>query len=274
MLLTADGHGTYAIMAATGKSKTSVWRWQERFAADGIEGLPSDKFRAPGKAPVAPAKVAEVVRMTHEPPPHEALHWTARALARAVSLGVITVQQIWAAHGVAPHRWRTFKLSRDPAFVEKLRDVVGLTWRRRHPTVVLSIDETSQIQALDRTPPVLPLKRSRGATMTHDYTRKGTMTLFTVLNETGGLPALWSGLGGPPPSARIAAGLAVGVVSDSGMTGLPSWPVFFSEPTRLLNLLHVGTDCPGSLKPMSQAAKTGSIGGSHQGGAFAGPAFE
>ena len=120
VLLTADGHGTNAIMAATGKSKTSVWRWQERFAADRVEGLLLDKSRPPGKAPVAPDKVAEVVRMTHEPPPHEATHWTARAMAKAVGLGVVTVQRIWAAHGLAPHRWRAFKLSRDTAFVEKL----------------------------------------------------------------------------------------------------------------------------------------------------------
>ena len=89
VLLTADGHGTHAIMAATGKSKTSVWRWQERFAADGVEGLLWDKSRPPGKAPVAPDKVAEVVRLTHEPPPHEATHWTARAMAKAVGLGVV-----------------------------------------------------------------------------------------------------------------------------------------------------------------------------------------
>ena len=146
VLLTAEGHGTHAIMAATGKSKTSVWRWQERFAADRVEGLLLDKSRPPGKAPVAPDKVAEVVRMTHEPPPHEATHWTARAMAKAVGLGVVTVQRIWAAHGLAPHRWRTFKLSRDPAFVEKLRDVVGLYVAPPAHAVVLSIDEKSQIQ--------------------------------------------------------------------------------------------------------------------------------
>lgn len=186
VLLTADGHGTHAIMAATGKSKTSVWRWQERFASDGVEGLLSDKSRPPGKAPVAPDKVAEVVRMTHEPPPHEATHWTARAMAKVVGLGVITVQRIWAAHGLAPHRWRTFKLSRDPAFVEKLRDVVGLYVAPPAHAVVLSIDEKSQIQALDRTQPGLPLNRGRGATMTHDYKRNGTTTLFAALNVLTG----------------------------------------------------------------------------------------
>ncbi len=97
--------------------------------------------------------------MTHEPPPHEATHWTARAMAKAVGLGVVTVQRIWNAHGLAPHRWRTFKLSSDPAFVEKLRDVVGLYVAPPAHAVVLSIDEKRQIQALDRTQPGLPLKR-------------------------------------------------------------------------------------------------------------------
>jgi transposase len=117
VLLTADGSGTHGIMATTGKSKTCVWRWQARFPEAGVKGLLSDKTRPPGKTPVPADKVAELVRLTQEPPPHEATHWTARAMARAVGLGVVTVQRIWAAHGLAPHRWRVFKLSRDPAFV-------------------------------------------------------------------------------------------------------------------------------------------------------------
>lgn len=121
VLLTADGLGTQAIMAATGKSKATVWRWQERFSEAGIGGLLRDKTRPPGKAPIAAGKTAEVVRLTQAPPPHEATHWTARAMAKAVGLGVATVQRIWAVHGLSPHRWRTFKLSKDPAFVEKLQ---------------------------------------------------------------------------------------------------------------------------------------------------------
>jgi transposase len=127
ILLTAEGLGTHAIMAAAGKSKTTVWRWQERFAEAGVEGLLSDKTRPPGKARISAGKTAEVVRRTQAPPPHEATHWTARAMAKAVGLGVATVKRIWAAHGLAPHRRRVFKLSKDPAFVEKLHDIVAST---------------------------------------------------------------------------------------------------------------------------------------------------
>ena len=185
VLLTADGLGTHAIMAA-GKSKTTVWRWQERFAEAGITGLLRDKTRPPGKAPIPADKTAEVVRLTQAPPPHEATQWTARAMAKAVGLGVATVQRIWAAHGLSPHRWRVFKLSKDPAFVEKLHDIVGLYVAPPAHAVVLSFDEKSQIQALDRTQPGLPLKKGRGATMTHDYKRHGTTTLFAALNVVTG----------------------------------------------------------------------------------------
>ena len=124
--LSADGVGTNAIMAATDTSKTTVWRWQARFMAEGVEGLLRDRTRPPGRAPVADDRAAAVVAMTLKPPPHEATHWTARAMAGAVGLAVSTVQKIWKAHGLAPHRWRAFKLSSDPAFAEKLHDVVGL----------------------------------------------------------------------------------------------------------------------------------------------------
>ncbi len=186
VLLSADGVGTHAIMAASGKSKTTVWRWQARFAQAGVDGLLCDRTRPPGKAPVAPDRVAEVIRLTQSPPPHEATHWTARAMAKAVRLGVVTVQRIWKAHGLSPHRWRQFKLSRDPAFVEKLHDVVGLYVSPPAHAVVLSVDEKSQIQALDRTQPGLPLKKGRGPTMTHDYKRNGTTTLFAALNVLTG----------------------------------------------------------------------------------------
>jgi transposase len=126
VLLSADGVGTNAIMAATGKSKTCVWRWQERFASEGVDGLLRDKTRPPGKPPTAVERVEDVVRRTLEPPPHEATHWTLRAMAKAAGLAASTVQAIWKSHGLAPHRWRQFKLSKDPAFAEKLHDVVGL----------------------------------------------------------------------------------------------------------------------------------------------------
>lgn len=186
VLLSADGVGTSAIMAATGTAKTTVWRWQERFMVEGIDGLLRDKTRPPGTAPIPEDRSAAVVALTLEPPPHEATHWTARAMAKTVGLAVSTVQKIWKTHGLAPHRWRLFKLSNDPAFVEKLHDVVGLYVAPPAHAVVLSMDEKSQIQALDRTQPGLPMKKGRGATMTHDYKRNGTTTLFAALNVLTG----------------------------------------------------------------------------------------
>ncbi len=186
ILLTAAGCGTMEIMRRTGKSKTCVWRWQERFMTEGVDGLLRDKTRPPGKAPVAQARVEALVRLTLAPPPHEATHWTAQAMATCAGLAVSTVQKIWKAHGLAPHRWRRFKLSNDPAFAEKLHDVVGLYVDPPAHAVVLSIDEKSQIQALDRTQPGLPLKKGRGATLTHDYKRNGTTTLFAALNILDG----------------------------------------------------------------------------------------
>jgi len=186
ILLTADSVGTNGVIAETGKSKTTVWRWQERFMAAGVDGLLHDQTRPPGKAPIAADRVAEVVRLTHEPPPSEATHWTVRDMAEAVGLAVTTIHRIWKAHGLAPHRWRAFKLSKDPAFAEKLQDIVGLYVRPPAHAVVLSVDEKSQIQALDRTQPGLPLKKGRGATMTHDYKRHGTTTLFAALNVLDG----------------------------------------------------------------------------------------
>jgi transposase len=186
VLLSANGVGTNAIMAATGKSKTCVWRWQERFASEGVDGLLRDKTRPPGKPSTAVERVEDVVRRTLEPPPHEATHWTLRAMAKAAGLAASTIQAIWKSHGLAPHRWRQFKLSKDPAFAEKLHDVVGLYVAPPAHAVVLSIDEKSQIQALDRTQPGLPMKKGRGATMTHDYKRNGTTTLFAALNVLDG----------------------------------------------------------------------------------------
>jgi len=161
ILLTADGVGTSAIMRTTGKSKTTVWRWQERFMTEGVQGLLHDKTRPPGIAPLDPAVVNKVVALTLKPPPHEATHWTARAMAQTVGIAVSTTQKIWKENGLAPHHWRQFKLSNDPTFAEKLHDIVGLYVSPPAHAVVLSIDEKSQIQALDRTQPGLLLKRGR-----------------------------------------------------------------------------------------------------------------
>ena len=153
ILLTEAGLGTAAIMAATATSKTCVWRWQERFMAEGVDGLLRDKTRPPGIAPLAPELVDKVVALTLEPPDHEATHWSVRAMAKAVGIAASSVVKIWHDHGLAPHRWRSFKLSNDKAFAKKLHDVVGLYVSPPAHAIVLSVDEKSQIQALDRTQP-------------------------------------------------------------------------------------------------------------------------
>jgi transposase len=186
LIATAEGAGTLEIMRRSRLSKPAVWRWQERFMREGIEGLLRDKTRKPGKAPLPPEVVARVVELTLGDPPGETTHWTARAMAKTVGIGVVSVQRIWKAHGLTPHRMKTFKLSKDPKFLEKFSDVVGLYLDPPAHAVVLSMDEKSQIQALDRTQPGLPMKKGRAGTMTHDYKRHGTTTLFAALNLLDG----------------------------------------------------------------------------------------
>jgi transposase len=186
ILLTAAGHGTAEIMRRAGVAKTAVWRWQERFMLAGVDGLLRDKTR-PSRIPRLPPEVAaRVVALTLGDPPGETTHWTAAAMAARVGISVSSVQRIWRAHGLQPHRMRHFKLSNDPQFAAKLRDIVGLYVDPPAHAVVLSIDEKSQIQALDRTQPGLPLKRGRCGTMTHDSKRNGTTTLFAALNVLEG----------------------------------------------------------------------------------------
>jgi transposase len=186
ILATADGCGTAEIMRRSGKAKPVVWTWQARFMAEGVDGLLRDKTRKPGKPPIAAETVARVVALTCATPPHEATHWTGRAMAEAAGISLRSVQRIWQAHHLQPHRVRTFKRSRDPQFADKLIDIVGLYVDPPAHAVVLSIDEKSQIQALDRTQPGLPLKPGRCGTMTHDYKRHGTTTLFAALNVLDG----------------------------------------------------------------------------------------
>jgi len=169
-----------------GISRPAVWRWQVRFAEAGIDGLVRDKTRKPGKPPTAEVVVRRVVALTCGEPPGETTHWTGRMMAKAAGLSLRTVQRIWAAHKLQPHRIRTFKRSRDPEFAAKLADIVGLYMAPPRHAVVLSVDEKSQIQALDRTQPGLPLKPGKAGTMTHDYVRHGTTTLFAALNVLDG----------------------------------------------------------------------------------------
>ena len=186
VLLTAAGVGTMSIVRALGKSKPTVWRWQQRFVAQGIAGLERDATRPGRKPPLAPAVIALVVGKTlHERPP-AATQWSTRTMARAVGLSQTSVRRIWNAHGLKPHLTRGFKLSNDKRFVDKLRDVVGLYLSPPDKAMVLSVDEKSQVQALDRTQPGLPIKKGRADTMTHDYKRHGTTSLFAALDVATG----------------------------------------------------------------------------------------
>jgi transposase len=186
VMLTADGSGTVEIMRRTGKSKTAVWRWQERFMTAGVDGLLRDKTRPSRVPPLGSEVVERVVALTQGDPPGETTHWTAAAMAEAAAVSVSSVQRIWRTHGLQPHRIRQFKLSNDPHFAAKLRDIVGLYVDPPAHAIVLSVDEKSQIQALDRTQPGLPLKPGRCGTMTHDYKRHGTTTLFAALDVLEG----------------------------------------------------------------------------------------
>ena len=160
VVATAEGLGTAAIMRTAGVSKTAVWRWQERFMSEGVDGLLRDKTR-PARVPKIADEIAQrIVAMTLGNPPGESTHWTGRMMAKLTGLSLTSVQRIWKTHGLAPQRIRTFKLSNDPKFAAKVRDIVGLYVDQPAHAVVLSVDEKSQIQALDRTQPGLPMKLS------------------------------------------------------------------------------------------------------------------
>ena len=186
VLFSAERLPVLEVARRAGGSRPAVWGWQRRFAEEGVDGLLRDKTRPPGKPPLPAATVAKVLALTCAEPPGEATHWTGRAMAKAVGISLRTVQRIWEAHRLQPHRVRTFKRSNDPAFAQKVEDIVGLYMHPPAHAVVLSIDEKSQIQALDRTQPGLPLKPGKCGTMTHDYKRNGTTTLFAALNVLEG----------------------------------------------------------------------------------------
>src|SRR5512144_146270 len=191
VLLSAERLPVLAVASEVGISRPAVWRWQQRFAEAGVDGLLRDKPRKPGKLRPSAETVAKVLALPCTEAPGEATHWTGRAVARAAGVSLRAVQRIWEAHRLQPHRIRTFKKSSDPAFAAKVEDIAGLYVEPPRHAVVLSIDEKSQIQALDRTQPGLPLKPGRCGTMTHDYKRNGTTTLFAALKRPrrqGGRP--------------------------------------------------------------------------------------
>ena len=184
ILLSAERLPVLEIAKRVGISRPMVWRWQQRFAEEGIEGLLRDKTRPPGIPPVPQAKVHAVVERTLREPPGAVTHWTGRAMAKAVGVSLRAVQRLWEAHRLQPHRIRTFKRSNDPQFVEKVENIVGLYMDPPKHAVVVSIDEKGQIQALDRTQPGLPLKPGKCGTMTHDYKRNGTTWTCLVKLES------------------------------------------------------------------------------------------
>jgi transposase len=186
VLGSADGLSGSAVCAQAGVSRPTVTRWLDRYEAGGLAAITSDRVRSGRPKRTGTDVDAEIVRRAQEDAPPEGTHWTTRLMAKELGVSRSHVSNIWRAHGLTPHRVDYFKISTDPRFVEKLRDVVGLYLNPPERAVVFSIDEKSQIQALDRTQPGLPLKKGRAGTMTHDYKRHGTTTLFAALEVATG----------------------------------------------------------------------------------------
>jgi len=186
ILMAADGLPDQAIARELGVARQTIARWRGRFLLLGIPGIEKDAPR-PGRNPKIPRQtVQEVVRMTTQEKPSDATHWSTRSMARAIGLSEASVRRIWKRHGLKPHLLRTFKVSNDPLFAEKVEDIVGLYLNPPEHALVLCADEKSQVQALDRTQPGLPMKKGRSGTITHDYKRNGTTTLFAALSTLDG----------------------------------------------------------------------------------------
>jgi transposase len=183
VLLAAEGYDNIEIAQKMGVGRVQVGRWRERYAQEGLAGIEVDLPRRGRKPRI---DVQEIVRLTTQSTPAGATHWSTRRLADQAGISEASVRRIWRAHGLRPHLVETFKVSRDPNFVEKLEDIVGLYMSPPEHALVLCVDEKSQVQALDRTQPGLPIKKGRAATMTHDYKRHGTTTLFAALNTLDG----------------------------------------------------------------------------------------
>jgi transposase len=187
ILLAGDGKQDIEIAAEVGVRRQAVARWRGRFLESGINGISKDAPRG-GRTRSARTdqKVHAIIQRTTQSTPPNATHWSTRSMAAAEGVSEATVRRVWQEHGLRPHRIKSFKLSNDKRFVEKLDDIVGLYLSPPEHAIVLSCDEKSQIQALDRTQPSLPLKKGRTATLTHDYVRHGTTTLFAALSTLDG----------------------------------------------------------------------------------------
>jgi len=182
VLLAAENLSNQAISEKLGCNINTARLWRNRFRALGLKGLRDDKGR--GRKPIySPAKEAEIIAATLTPP-QDATHWSTRRLAKKTGVSKSTVQRIWKTHNIQPHRMEKFKYSRDPMLVEKVIDITGLYLNPPEKALVLCVDEKTQIQALERTQPILPLGPGRPAAQTHDYKRNGTTSLFAALNLT------------------------------------------------------------------------------------------
>src|SRR5436190_18843064 len=186
VLLAAAGESNSAIARALGLSRPTVILWRARFAEGGTAALTETKPGRGRKPTISAAKVKAIVQATTQTRPPGQTHWSCRSMAKAQGVSAATVQRIWDAHGLKPQRVKTFKLSNDPRFSEKLTDVVGLYLNPPEKAIVLCVDEKSQLQALDRTQASLPMKKGRAGTLTHDYKRNGTTTLFAALSTLDG----------------------------------------------------------------------------------------
>lgn len=186
VLMTADRMPSQAIMDLLKISAPTLNLWRRRFIDSGIDGLKKGKTRPSRIPPLPPEKIQEVLTLTMTGKPIHATHWSCRTMAEQVGISRMAVHRIWREHQLKPHRVKGFKVSNDPQFEEKLRDVVGLYLNPPEKAIVFSVDEKSQIQALDRTQPGLPIKPGKNGTMTHDYKRHGTTTLFAALNVHDG----------------------------------------------------------------------------------------
>ena len=183
VLLAADGMRNDEIADQLGIGRVQVSRWRGRYAKSRLAGIERD---LPRGAPSVKVDVARLVELTTQSTPEAATHWSTRKMAAELGVSAASISRHWRANGLKPHLVRGFKVSRDPRFVEKLEDIVGLYMSPPEHALVLCCDEKSQVQALDRTQPGLPLKKGRAATMTHDYKRNGTTTLFAALNVLDG----------------------------------------------------------------------------------------
>jgi len=183
VLLAAQGLQNKDIAEQLGIGRVQVARWRERYLELGLQGIERD---LPRGAPPLKVDVARLVELTTQTRPEAATHWSTRTMGQALGVSASTVMRHWQAHGLKPHVVRGFKVSRDPQFAQKLEDIVGLYMSPPEHALVLCCDEKSQVQALERTQPGLPLKKGRAQTMTHDYKRHGTTTLFAALNVLDG----------------------------------------------------------------------------------------